>query len=336
MTDPVYVPRTDLHHDGFLFPKHGSSVPNRRTQAPSPQRRRWRYDQRGRLVPSSNDHADGGVHASPSRCCPRTAHRPRSPAGRIAGEAGSGPAARPGRAPRSTRPHRREALGRSSILWSDLDKSTKWAKEAINYVGADERVDARLRAEPRRHVPVPAEHDRDPQVLRPGGRDGARAHRDRRPDHHVRRPGSERRVLPRGEHRREAPLDEEDRRGNVRAGQAGDDDHGASRARRWRSASAPAIKSLNRLHTADGTTFTLPANFGALILGMRLGPPLQQLQRSERRRPHHAALARAGRVLALSRGHAALVERPVADRAVPGHRAAGAHAGPGSRSSSGV
>jgi cell wall-associated NlpC family hydrolase len=33
----------------------------------------------------------------------------------------------------------------------------------------------------------------------------------------------------------------------------------------------PAIKSLNHLHTADGTTFTLPANFGALILGMRLG-----------------------------------------------------------------
>jgi cell wall-associated NlpC family hydrolase len=33
----------------------------------------------------------------------------------------------------------------------------------------------------------------------------------------------------------------------------------------------PAIKSLNHLHTADGVTFTLPANFGALILGMRLG-----------------------------------------------------------------
>ena len=33
----------------------------------------------------------------------------------------------------------------------------------------------------------------------------------------------------------------------------------------------PAVKSLNHLHTADGVTFTLPANFGALILGMRLG-----------------------------------------------------------------
>jgi cell wall-associated NlpC family hydrolase len=33
----------------------------------------------------------------------------------------------------------------------------------------------------------------------------------------------------------------------------------------------PAITSLNHLHTADGMTFTLPPNFGALILGMRLG-----------------------------------------------------------------
>ncbi len=34
---------------------------------------------------------------------------------------------------------------------------------------------------------------------------------------------------------------------------------------------APAIKSLNHLHTADGVTFDLPPNFGALVLGMRLG-----------------------------------------------------------------
>ncbi len=34
---------------------------------------------------------------------------------------------------------------------------------------------------------------------------------------------------------------------------------------------APAAKALNHLHTADGTTFQLPQNFGALILGMRLG-----------------------------------------------------------------
>ena len=34
---------------------------------------------------------------------------------------------------------------------------------------------------------------------------------------------------------------------------------------------APAIKSLNHLHTADGMTFDLPPNFGALVLGMRLG-----------------------------------------------------------------
>ncbi|MEP6973411.1 MAG: NlpC/P60 family protein [Actinomycetota bacterium] len=33
----------------------------------------------------------------------------------------------------------------------------------------------------------------------------------------------------------------------------------------------PAVKSLNNLHTADGVTFRLPANFGALLLGMRLG-----------------------------------------------------------------
>jgi cell wall-associated NlpC family hydrolase len=33
----------------------------------------------------------------------------------------------------------------------------------------------------------------------------------------------------------------------------------------------PAVKALNHLHTADGVTFQLPANFGALLLGMRLG-----------------------------------------------------------------
>jgi cell wall-associated NlpC family hydrolase len=33
----------------------------------------------------------------------------------------------------------------------------------------------------------------------------------------------------------------------------------------------PAIKALNRLHTADGARFTLPPNFGSLLLGMRLG-----------------------------------------------------------------
>lgn len=33
----------------------------------------------------------------------------------------------------------------------------------------------------------------------------------------------------------------------------------------------PAAKALNHLHTADGVTFKLPANFGALLLGMRLG-----------------------------------------------------------------
>ena len=33
----------------------------------------------------------------------------------------------------------------------------------------------------------------------------------------------------------------------------------------------PAVKALNHLHTADDVTFTLPPNFGALILGMRLG-----------------------------------------------------------------
>jgi NlpC/P60 family/S-layer homology domain len=33
----------------------------------------------------------------------------------------------------------------------------------------------------------------------------------------------------------------------------------------------PAAKALNHLHTADGATFQLPANFGALLLGMRLG-----------------------------------------------------------------
>ncbi len=33
----------------------------------------------------------------------------------------------------------------------------------------------------------------------------------------------------------------------------------------------PAVKALNRLHTADGVRFHVPQNFGSLLLGMRLG-----------------------------------------------------------------
>ena len=73
----------------------------------------------------------------------------------------------------------------------------------------------------------------------------------------------------------------------------------------------PAIKSLNHLHTADGMTFTAAGELRRADPGDAPGAPVQQLQRSERRRSHDAALARAGRVLALPRGHAALVERPV-------------------------
>ena len=113
----------------------GRAYRSRRTQAPSPQRRRCRYDRRGRLASSSDDHVDGGDDARRlSAALERRTGRDRAPTRGRRG--GLRAAAHPGRPPQSRTQLLGEGVRRSSILWSDLDKSTKWAKEAINYVGA--------------------------------------------------------------------------------------------------------------------------------------------------------------------------------------------------------
>ena len=131
------------------------------------------------------------------------------------GDAGSGAPPIPVVLPGTRIDASARAFGRSEIVWSDLDRSTKWAKEAINYVGAANEWMRDFAPNPTARA-VPAEHDRDPQILRSSGRDGITPTETVDPsitfadlDPSVR--------STRGEHRGEAPLDEEDRRWHVRA-----------------------------------------------------------------------------------------------------------------------
>ena len=59
------------------------------------------------------------------------------PSGLALGEEGSGPPPIPVVLPGAHRDTTSRAAGRSStIVWSDLDRSTRWARAAIDYVGA--------------------------------------------------------------------------------------------------------------------------------------------------------------------------------------------------------
>ena len=207
------------------------------------------------------------------------------------GEAGSGPAPIPVVLPRAHADASAKAFGRSSILWSDLDRSTKWAKEAINYVGAANEWMRDFAPNPDGTYPfqpftietrkyfaravgtalAPTETvdptitfaDLDPSdAFYPAANVAVKLH-------WMKKTGAD-----------------------FRPGQARDDDHGASCADDG-AGLAPAIKSLNHLHTANTTTFTLPANFGALILGIRAGSSVQQLQPRRTTWPPTTPLSRA-------------------------------------------
>ena len=224
----------------------------------------------------------------------------------------------------------------SSILWSDLDKSTKWAKEAINYVGAANEWMRDFAPNPDGTYPFQPTTIETRKYFARAVVHGARA-RPRPVDPTI----------------TFADLDPSDAfypAANIAvklhwmkktaAGTFAPDKPVTMtmvhRVLTMALGLGPAIKSLNRLHTADGVRFTLPPNFGALILGMRLGLRYNSSDEANDVTPT-TPLSRAQVAYSLYR---AVTQPswnvPVVDRAVPGHRTAVAHARPAADRRSGA
>ena len=186
------------------------------------------------------------------------------------GEDGSGPPPIPVVFPRTHRDATSEATGRSTIAWSDLDTSTRWARTAIDYVGATNEWMRDFAPNPDGTYPfqpsttetrkyfahavvtalAPAETvdpsitfaDLDPSdVFYPAANIAVKLH-------WMTKTAS-------GTFAPDKPVTTTM----------------VHRVLTLALGLGPAIKSLNHLHTADGATFESPANFGALVLGMRLG-----------------------------------------------------------------
>ncbi len=163
-----------------------------------------------------------------------------------------------------------EALGRSSIVWSDLDRSTKWAKEAINYVGATNEWMRDFAPNPDGTYPF------QPTTI------------------------ETRKYFARAVVMALAPTETVDPTITFADLDPSDAFYPAANIAvklHWMKKTAagtfapdkPVTTTMvhrvltlalglgrrdqvaNHLHTADGVTFRCPANFGALILGMRLG-----------------------------------------------------------------
>ncbi len=170
-------------------------------------------------------------------------------------------------------PHAAQAAradGRSTILWSDLDRSTRWARSAINYVGATNDWMRDVAPNPDGTYPF------QPSTI------------------------ETRKYFARAVVMAFAPTETVDPSITFTDLDPSDAFYAAANIAvklHWMTKTAagtfapdkavtmtmvhrvltlalglaPAIKSLNHLHTADGVTFDLPPNFGALVLGMRLG-----------------------------------------------------------------
>ena len=162
------------------------------------------------------------------------------------------------------------AGGRSTIVWSDLDKSIRWARSAINYVGATNDWMRDFAPNPDGTYPF------QPTTI------------------------ETRKYFARAVVMAFAPTETLDPSITIADLDPGDAFYPAANIAvklHWMTKAAagtfapdkavtmtmvhrvltvalglaPAIKSLNHLHTSDGVTFDLPPNFGALVLGMRLG-----------------------------------------------------------------
>jgi cell wall-associated NlpC family hydrolase len=190
--------------------------------------------------------------------------------GLTVGDAGSGAPPIPVVRPRTHRDTPSRADGRSTIVWSDLDKSTRWARSAINYVGATNGWMRDFAPNPDGTYPF------QPSTI------------------------ETRKYFARAVIMAFAPTETVDPSITFTDLDPSDAFYPAANIAvklHWMTKTAagtfapdkavtmtmvhrvltsalglaPAIKSLNHLHTADGVTFDLPPNFGALVLGMRLG-----------------------------------------------------------------
>ena len=186
------------------------------------------------------------------------------------GEAGSGPPAIPVVLPRARAADRSIARSRTTIVWSDVNPSYRWARPAIDYVGAANEWMRDLAPNPDGTYPFePATietrkyfaravvqafaplqpvdptitfPDVDPSdAFYPFANIAVQLHWMKR--------------SPSGTFAPDKPVTTTS----------------VHRVLSLALGLGPAAKALNHLHTVDGVTFALPPNFGALILGMRLG-----------------------------------------------------------------
>ena len=164
-----------------------------------------------------------------------------------------------------------KAFGRSSILWSDLDKSTKWAKEAINYVGAANEWMRDFAPNPDGTYPF------QPTTIETRKYFARAVVMALAPDETVDPTITFADLDPSDAFYPAANIAvklhwmKKTAAGDVRSRQARDDDHGPSRADAGARARARDQVAQPPPHRRRRARSTLPPNFGALILGMRLG-----------------------------------------------------------------
>jgi cell wall-associated NlpC family hydrolase len=190
--------------------------------------------------------------------------------GLTVGDAGSGAPPIPVVRPRTHRDTPSRADGRSTIVWSDLDKSTRWARSAINYVGATNGWMRDFAPNPDGTYPFqPSTIETRKYFARAvimafaptETVDPSITFTDLDPSDAF-YPAANIAVKLHWMTKTAAGTFSPDRAVTMTM---------VHRVLTLALGLAPAIKSLNHLHTADGVTFDLPPNFGALVLGMRLG-----------------------------------------------------------------
>jgi hypothetical protein len=187
-----------------------------------------------------------------------------------AGEAGSGPPPISVVLPRATLQERSMARGRATVVWSDVDQSFRWARSAIDYVAATNAWMRDLAPNPDGTYPFqPATIETrkyfaravvsafapmqpvDPAITFPD----VDASDPFYPYANVAVQLHWMKRSPSGTFASDKPVTTTS----------------VHRVLSLALGLGPAAKALNHLHTADGVTFQVPQNFGALILGMRLG-----------------------------------------------------------------
>ena len=192
-----------------------------------------------------------------------------APHGITAGEAGSGPRAIRVVVPRASRSFAARA-GRTEIIWSDVDATHRWARDAIRYVGGTNawmrdfapNTDGTYPFQPatietrkyfaRAVVSALAPEEPVDPLITFGDLDASDP------------------FYPYANIAVKLHWMKKTRSGTFAPDKAVTTTT-VHRVLVMALGLGPAAKALNHLHTADAQTFDLPSNFGALILGMRLG-----------------------------------------------------------------